>query len=46
MIKIIFSKLQDEKMYLDRPPEFRAETGEAPRNIANRVKTVISRCPC
>ena len=41
MIKIIFSKLQDEKMYLDRPPEFRAETGEAFRNIANRVKRLF-----
>lgn len=41
MIKIIFSKLQDEKMYLDRPPEFRAEIGEAPRNVANRVKKLF-----
>ena len=41
MIKIIFSKIQDEKMYFDRPPEFRAETGEAPRNIANRVKKLF-----
>ena len=41
MIKIIFSKLQDEKTYLDRPPEFRAEVGEAPRNVANRVKKLF-----
>ncbi|MDE0397746.1 MAG: N-6 DNA methylase [Candidatus Poribacteria bacterium] len=41
MIKIIFSKLQDEKTYLDRPPEFRAEVGEAPRKIASRVKKLF-----
>lgn len=41
MIKIIFSKIQDEKMYLDRPAEFRAEMGEAPRNVANRIKKLF-----
>ena len=41
MIKIIFSKIQDEKLYLNRPPDFRAETGEAPRKIANRVKKLF-----
>lgn len=41
MIKIIFSKLQDEKLYLDQPPEFRAETDEAPRKIASRVRKLF-----
>ena len=41
MIKIIFSKIQDEKTYLDRPPEFRAETGESPRKVAGRVKQLF-----
>ncbi len=41
MIKIIFSKLQDEKTYPDRPPEFRAEAGENPSAIATRVKNLF-----
>ena len=42
MIKIIFAKLQDEKTYLDRPPDFRTGLGEAPRNIANKIKQLFS----
>lgn len=41
MIKIIFSKIQDEKTYLDRPPEFRAEAGENPREVAKRIKNLF-----
>ena len=41
MIKIIFTKLQDEKRYVNQPPEFRTELGEAGRKIANRVKQLF-----
>ncbi|MGR4000775.1 MAG: type I restriction enzyme HsdR N-terminal domain-containing protein, partial [Alphaproteobacteria bacterium] len=34
MIKIIFSKLEDERTYAGRPPEFRAEAGESPKKVA------------
>ena len=37
MIKIIFSKLEDEKTYADSPPEFRAEAGEDSEIIAQRI---------
>ena len=43
MIKIIFSKLEDEKTYADRPPEFRAEAGEDPKKIARRVQGLFKR---
>lgn len=38
MIKIIFSKIEDEQTYRDRPPEFRAEAGEEPKEIAKRIR--------
>ena len=37
MIKLIFSKIEDEKTYLNRVPDFRAEAGEDPKNIKTRV---------
>ena len=37
MIKVIFSKLKDEGTYQDRPPQFRAEAGEDPRRVMERV---------
>lgn len=43
MIKIIFAKLEDEQTYAERPPEFRAEAGESPRSVANRVKALFHR---
>lgn len=41
MMKIIFSKLQDEKDYADRLPEFRAEAGEPPEAVTKRVKKLF-----
>ena len=41
MIKLIFSKLEDEKTYHTRPPEFRAEAGESPAKIAKRIRRLF-----
>ena len=41
MIKIIFSKLQDEKTYAERPPQFRAQAGEEPKDVARRVQALF-----
>lgn len=38
MIKIIFCKLHDEQVYPNRLPEFRAEAGEQPADVAQRIK--------
>ena len=43
MIKIIFTKLEDEKTYAERPPEFRAEAGEHPRDVARRIRALFAR---
>ncbi len=43
MVKLIFSKLEDEKTYLDLPPEFRAEAGEHPRKVTKRIKGLFKR---
>ena len=43
MIKIIFSKLEDEGTYQDMPPEFRAEAGERPRQISKRISGLFKR---
>ena len=41
MTKIIFAKLQDERTYVDRAPQFRAAAGENPGDISRRVKTLF-----
>ena len=43
MTKIIFAKLEDEKTYADRPPQFRAQAGEKPKEVARRVKVLFGR---
>ena len=43
MIKLIFSKLEDEKTYTDRPPQFRAEAGENPESVAKRIRDLFGR---
>lgn len=37
MIKIIFSKLHDEQTYLERPPDFRVQLGETPKQVETRI---------
>ena len=43
MTKIIFAKLEDERTYADRPPEFRAQAGENSRDVARRIKSLFDR---
>ncbi len=43
MIKLIFSKIEDEKTYLNHPPAFRAVVGEAPDQVKQRVVTLFNR---
>ena len=43
MVKIIFAKIEDEKTYIDRPPQFRAEAGEPPDAIRARVNQLFLR---
>lgn len=43
MIKLIFSKLQDEMTYPDRIPAFRAEHAEASDNVKERVQQLFDR---
>ncbi len=43
MIKLIFSKIEDEKTYLDRPPDFRATAGEPPDQVKERVIKLFNR---
>lgn len=43
MTKIIFAKLEDERTYADRPPEFRAQAGENPSDVADRIKALFDR---
>ena len=43
MIKLIFSKIEDEKSYLDRVPEFRAEAGEDHESVKRRLDDLFDR---
>ena len=43
MVKLIFAKIEDEKTYVDQPPQFRAETGERPDAIHARVNQLFLR---
>lgn len=43
MIKLIFSKIEDEKSYRDRAPEFRAEAGEDPEQVKRRLDDLFER---
>lgn len=42
MIKLIFAKIQDEKTYLSRPPEFRVQAGEDPEKVKERISNLFS----
>ena len=43
MIKLIFCKIEDEKSYLDRPPDFRVQFGEAPEAVKERIDGLFDR---
>ncbi len=43
MMKLIFSKLEDERTYPDSPPEFRAIAGESSKKISKRIKGLFER---
>ena len=43
MVKLIFAKIEDEKTYVDQPPQFRAETGEKSDAIRRRVNKLFLR---
>ena len=43
MIKLIFSKIEDEKTYLNRVPDFRSEAGESPEKVKKRVDKLFER---
>lgn len=43
MVKMIFSKIEDEKTYQDRPPDFRAEAGEHPDSVKRRIDVLFER---
>ena len=43
MIKLIFAKLEDEKTYANRDPDFRAEAGESPEAAKNRISGLFER---
>ena len=43
MTKIIFAKLEDERTFAERPPDFRAEAGENPKEVGRRVKGLFRR---
>lgn len=42
MIKLIFAKIQDEKTFLSRPPEFRVQAGERPQEVKKRVEGLFA----
>lgn len=42
MIKLIFAKIQDEKTYLSRPPEFRVQAGEDSEKVKERISNLFS----
>ena len=42
MIKLIFSKIEDETTYLERPPSFCARAGENPTKIKARVEHLFN----
>ncbi|MDE0402415.1 MAG: N-6 DNA methylase [Gammaproteobacteria bacterium] len=41
MTKVIFSKLQDERTYPERPPAFRVEYDEKPKDVAKRIHALF-----
>ncbi len=43
MIKLIFSKIEDEKTYFNRLPDFRASAGEPPIQVKERVLKLFER---
>ncbi len=42
MIKVIFAKLKDEGTFQERPPRFRAEAGEDPASVMDRVSALFA----
>lgn len=43
MIKLIFAKIQDERTYLDREPQFRAGAGEDADDVKKRITALFER---
>ena len=43
MIKLIFCKIEDEKSFLDRPPDFRVQSGEDPEDVKQRIDGLFER---
>ena len=43
MMKLIFSKLEDETTYANRPPAFRVEAGEDPKAVKMRIQSLFQR---
>ncbi len=43
MIKLIFSKIEDEKTYLNRIPDFRSEAGENSEVVKKRIDKLFER---
>ncbi len=43
MTKVIFAKIEDEKTYCGRPPQFRARADENPKKVADRIKELFCR---
>lgn len=41
MIKLIFSKIEDETTYLDRPPAFHVTAGEDPDKVKERIEGIF-----
>lgn len=43
MIKLIFCKIEDEKSFLGRPPDFRVQFGEEPEAVKQRIDGLFER---
>lgn len=43
MIRILFAKIEDERTFMDNPPQFRAAAGEPSEDVADRVKMLFRR---
>jgi len=43
MIRLIFSKIMDERFYPDQLPEFRAGTGESPLEVKKRIDSLFEK---
>ena len=43
MVKLIFCKIEDEKSFLDQPPDFRVQPGENPESVKQRIESLFER---